>query len=70
MKSPSGSGRARYGMISLLLGGIGLFLVGIWMTTEGLKVAAGDAHLTMLGTSAMQIKLEKEGVNHIKSCTT
>ncbi|WP_420230986.1 Na/Pi cotransporter family protein [Pseudomonas sp. ABY48] len=35
-------------MISLLLGGIGLFLVGMWMMTDGLKVAAGDSLQTLL----------------------
>ncbi len=30
-------------MTSLLLGGIGLFLVGMGMMTDGMKNAAGDA---------------------------
>jgi phosphate:Na+ symporter len=35
-------------MISLLLGGIGLFLLGMWMMTDGLKLAAGNALQTIL----------------------
>ncbi|MBT2298428.1 Na/Pi cotransporter family protein [Pseudomonas fluorescens] len=35
-------------MISLLLGGIGLFLVGMWMMTDGLKIAAGDGLQALL----------------------
>jgi phosphate:Na+ symporter len=34
--------------ISVLLGGLGLFLIGMWMMTEGLKIAAGDALQAML----------------------
>ena len=30
-------------MISALLGGLGLFLVGMWLMTDGLKLAAGNA---------------------------
>lgn len=38
-------------MISLLLGGIGLFLLGMWMMTDGLKLAAGEALQTVLRLS-------------------
>ena len=31
-----------------LLGGLGLFLVGMWLMTEGLKVAAGPSLKTLL----------------------
>jgi phosphate:Na+ symporter len=45
-------GKVRLGkMISLLLGGIGLFLLGMWMMTEGLKLAAGGALQTVLRLS-------------------
>lgn len=30
-------------MVSQLLGGIGLFLLGVFLLTDGLKTAAGDA---------------------------
>lgn len=35
-------------VIGGLVGGIGLFLLGMWLMTEGLKVAAGDALRTIL----------------------
>lgn len=40
------------GMFASLLGGIGLFLLGMWLMTDGLKKAAGDAlqHLLARGT--------------------
>lgn len=38
-------------MIALLLGGIGLFLLGMWMMTEGLKLAAGNALGAILGSA-------------------
>lgn len=31
-----------------LVGGLGLFLVGMWLMTEGLKVAAGPSLKTLL----------------------
>ncbi|GJM05472.1 MAG: hypothetical protein DHS20C09_14630 [marine bacterium B5-7] len=34
--------------INILLGGIGLFLVGMWLMTDGLKLAAGDALISIL----------------------
>jgi phosphate:Na+ symporter len=34
--------------VSLLLGGIGLFLIGMWMMTDGLKIAAGNTLQAML----------------------
>jgi len=33
-----------------VLGGLGLFLLGMWLLTEGLKMAAGPALQTLLGT--------------------
>lgn len=36
--------------VSILLGGIGLFLLGMWLLTEGLKLAGGKALQHMLGT--------------------
>lgn len=32
-----------FALISTLLGGIGLFMLGMWLLTDGLKLAAGDA---------------------------
>lgn len=29
-------------MIAQIIGGLGLFLMGIWLMTDGLKLAAGD----------------------------
>jgi phosphate:Na+ symporter len=34
--------------INALLGGLGLFLVGMWLMTDGLKLAAGDALISIL----------------------
>jgi phosphate:Na+ symporter len=34
--------------VSVVIGGIGLFLIGMWMMTEGLKIAAGGALQAML----------------------
>ena len=34
--------------VSILLGGIGLFLIGMWMMTDGLKIAAGHTLQAML----------------------
>lgn len=34
--------------VNALLGGIGLFLVGMWLMTDGLKLAAGDALRSIL----------------------
>lgn len=34
--------------INALLGGMGLFLVGMWLMTDGLKLAAGDALISIL----------------------
>ncbi|MGD2063510.1 MAG: Na/Pi symporter, partial [Nitrospirota bacterium] len=31
------------------VGGLGLFLVGMWLLTDGLKLAAGDAPRSILG---------------------
>ena len=38
-------------MIAPLLGGVGLFLLGMWMMTDGLKLAAGNALRTVLGSA-------------------
>ena len=40
--------------LSALLGGMGLFLVGMWLLTDGLKLAAGDAlhHLLQTWTNS------------------
>jgi phosphate:Na+ symporter len=39
---------SQVGVVGALLGGIGLFLLGMWLLTEGLKVAAGAALRTIL----------------------
>lgn len=39
-----------FALIAALLGGLGLFLLGMWLLTEGLKVAAGDALRRILDT--------------------
>ena len=38
-----GNGMIEWGMLSRLLGGLGLFLLGMGMMTDGLKLAAGPA---------------------------